>query len=192
MQYLEDRRLPLRISFWIPRLRELLKGAKKEMIKRLIEEHAPKLEVPEGLNAEAILWAVYGCEHYVPKYNVPRFEPAYAPGGLYYRNSDLVKEKYRLWGRDAACSYSNFQILFITACELGYDGPPLPLDKDALALLYVVRYINIRIFDKPGRETVEQVGDAYNSGTHLDRIKPERYMKRFRRFYDKSIARQNA
>jgi len=66
------------------------------------------------------------------------------------------------------------------------------LDRDSLAIPYVVKYINQRIFAKPGRETVEQVADGYNSGTHLDRLKPEKYMARFRRFYDQAIERQNA
>lgn len=161
------------------------------MIARLIKEHAPNLETPEGLDSEAVLWAVYGCEHYTKKYNMPRFEPAYAPGGIYYRNNDLVREKYDRWGRTAACSYSNFQILYVTACELGYDGPPIPLDRDSVALPFVTKYINVRIF-KRGATEVEQVGDAYNSGTHLDRLKPEKYMARFRRFYDKAIVRKNA
>ena len=162
------------------------------MIARIIKEHAPYLEAPEGLNKEAILWAVYGCEHYTKKFFFPRFEPAYAPGGLYYKNSEMVREQYAKWGRTAACSYSNFQILYITAVELGYTGPPLGLDRDSLAIPYVVKYINQRIFAKPGRETVEQVADGYNSGTHLDRLKPEKYMARFRRFYDQAIERQNA
>ncbi len=171
-------------------LLELIRGG--DMIARIIKEHAPYLEAPEALNKEALLWSVYGCEHYTKRYFEPRFEPAYAPGGLYYKNSGEVQDEYDKWGRSAACSYSNFQILYITATELGFEGPPLGLDRDSLAIPFVIRYINHRIFAKPGHESVEQVADGYNSGTHLDRLKPIKYMERFRRYYDKAIARQNA
>jgi len=171
-------------------LHELIRG--EDMIARIIKEHAPYLEAPEALNPEAILWAVYGCEHYTKRYYAPRYEPAYAPEGLYYRNSRVVREEYEKWGKSAACSYSNFQILYITATELGYTGPPLGLDRDSMAIPFVIKYINERIFAKPGHETVEQVADGYNSGTHLDRLKPLAYMARFRRYYDKAIRKQNA
>jgi hypothetical protein len=171
-------------------LLELIRG--EDMIARIIKEHAPYLEAPPQLNKEALLWAVYGCEHYTKKYFEPRFEPAYAPGGIYFRNSGAVREEHEKWGRSASCSYSNFQILYITATELGYSGPPLGLDRDSLAIPFVIKYINERIFTKPGSETVEQVADGYNSGTHLDRLKPIKYMARFRRYYDKSIRKQNA
>lgn len=170
-------------------LLNLIRG--EDMIARIIKEHAPYLETPEALNSEAILWAVYGCEHYTKRYYAPRFEPAYAPGGLYYRNSKEVRDAYEKWGKSAACSYSNFQILYITATELGYEGPPLGLDRDSLAIPFVIKYINERIFAR-GAKTVEQVADGYNSGTHLDRLKPIKYMARFRRYYDKAIVRQNA
>lgn len=169
-------------------LTSLIRG--DDMIARVIKEHAPYLEMPPGLNAEAILWAVYGCEHYTKKYYFPRYESAYAPGGLYYRNAEAVREAWEKWGRTAACSYSNFQILYITATEFGYTGPPLGLDRDSIAIPFVVKYINERIFAKPGHESVEQVADGYNSGTHLDRLKPLAYMARFRRYYDKAIRRQ--
>ena len=171
-------------------LTKIIRG--EDMITRVIQEHAPYLETPKGLNKEAVLWAVYGCEHYTKRYYFPRYEPAYAPEGLYYRNSREVRDAYDRWGKSAACSYSNFQILYITATELGYSGPPLGLDRDSIAIPFVIKYINERIFAKPRHETVEQVADGYNSGTHLDRLKPLKYMERFRRYYDKAIARQNA
>lgn len=153
------------------------------MIKRLIHEHSQSLPVPSTLDAEALLWAIYRCEKYDKHNKVPRFEKAFAKGGSYYEASELIRELCKTWGTFASCSYSNFQILFVTACELGYLGPPLALDHDSVALPYVIRYIHKRVL-QTGATTVEEVADAYNSGTHLDANVPIRYIKRFRKFYD--------
>ena len=149
------------------------------MISRLIREHAPLIKAPEELNPEALLWALYWCEKYTAGNRVPRFEAAYAPGGRYFR---FMKHLYDMWGEDACCSYSNFQILYPVAVELGYTGPPLALDHDSISLPYVVRYLNLRVFGR-GASTIEDVADAYNSGSHKDANKPEEYIKRFVRRY---------
>jgi hypothetical protein len=151
------------------------------MIRKLINEHATALEPPEGIDAEALLWAIYRSEKYDKHNRVPRYEPAFAPAGTYYASH--VKELYELWGVFAACSYSNFQILFVTAAELGYKGPPLALDHDSVALPWVVRYLQERVLET-GAKTVEEIADAYNSGTHLDGNVPTAYIKRFRHYYD--------
>jgi len=156
------------------------------MIKGLIEEWAQHLKTPESLEPKCLLWALYFCEKYNSQNRVPRFEKAYAPGGYYYERSLEVRKEYNTWGRDAACSYSNFQILYNTARELGYDGPPLPLDRDSIALPYVVWYLNIRIFKK-GATTPGEVADAYNSGSYQDANKPEAYIKKFIRNYNKCL-----
>jgi len=140
------------------------------------------LRVPEGMDPCAVLFAVYDCEKYTPSNKVPRFEAAYAPDGIYFKNSELVRMEYAKWQAWAACSYSNFQILYIVAVELGYDGPPLALDRDSVAIPYVVRYLNERVFDR-GATTIEQVADAYNSGSFKDTIKPEHYIAKFKRQY---------
>ena len=153
------------------------------MIKRLIDEYAPLLETPEGICAPAILWAIYECERYPKHQRFPRFERAYAPGGYYYETSPLVRKLYKKWGAWTACSYSDFQILFVTAVELGYEGPPLPLDCNSVAIPYVVKYVNHRIFER-GATTPEEVADAYNSGNHTDPNVPHKYIRKFRRSYD--------
>lgn len=153
------------------------------MIKRLIEEYSPLVKAPNDLCACSILWAIYDCERYSKGNRVPRFEPAYALAGVYFKTSKHVREAYAKWGYWAACSYSNFQIMFITAQELGYTGPPLALDHDSVAIPYVTRYLNKRVFDK-GASTVEEVADAYNSGTYLDSNVPEKYIRKFVKQYD--------
>jgi len=158
-------------------------------IAQLIVKHASALRpMPDTLNAEALLWAVYHCEKYTTAYPNPRFEPSYAPGGYYHDTAQHVRDAYAEYGRDAACSYSNFQILYIVATELGYVGPPRALDKDSFALPFVIKYINRRVLAR-GADTPEEVADAYNSGSYTDSHKPEGYMKRFRYFYDQAIQR---
>jgi len=156
------------------------------MIKQLIETHASELHVPEDLDAEAILWAVYYCERYTKENRAPRFETAYAPGGYYYTISPMVRREFDVWGAWAACSYSNFQILYIIATELGYVGPPLGLDRDAIAIPYVIRLLNKRILDK-GAKTPEEVADAYNSGSFRDDIKPWTYTRKFKKMYLRAL-----
>jgi len=156
------------------------------MIKQLIETWAPHLHAPKELSPQCILWALYHCEKYNSRNRVPRFEKAYAPGGHYYNASEEVVCEYVKWGDSAACSYSNFQILYITAHELGYDGPPLALDRDSVALPYVTLLLNIRILKK-GAKTPEEIADAYNSGSFRDSNKPEAYMAKFRRRYDQCL-----
>lgn len=159
------------------------------MIKQLIEQFAPQLKpLPPSLNAQAILWAIYHSERYTSSNPSPRFEKAYAPGGIYYDTAQHVRDAYEEYGRDAACSYSNFQIMYIAAVELGYSGPPRALDKDSFALPYVVKYINRRVLER-GADTPEEVADAYNSGSYTDSHKPEGYMRRFRTFYDQALRR---
>jgi len=140
------------------------------------------------MDPEAVLWAVYHCERYDKHNRVPRFEKAFAPGGFYYKSDPNVRLLHARWGDYAACSFSNFQILFVTACELGFDGPPLALDHDSVALPWVVKYLNVRGFDK-GVKSVEAIADAYNSGTHLDDDVPQRYVRKFVRMYDKNLTR---
>lgn len=156
------------------------------MIKQLIEEYAPLLKTPRDIDSNAVLWAVYRSEKYNKHNLAPRMEPAYAEGGRYYERSERVRELHTLWGNWAACSFSNFQILFIVADELGYTGPPLALDKDSVAIPYVVRYLNRRVFQRKAK-TIEQIADAYNSGTHLDDNVPQRYINKFKRYYFEAL-----
>jgi hypothetical protein len=158
------------------------------MIASLVKKHAVDVACPPLLNAEALLWAIYYCEKYNAHNREPRFEAAYAPGGWFYEHSPAVRTQYDKWGRYAACSYSNFQMLFIVATELGYGGPPLALDKDSVCLPYVVDYLNRRVFAY-GATKPEQVADAYNSGSFKDAYVPTEYVAKFMRFYEREDAR---
>lgn len=157
------------------------------MIVKLVKQHAPTLEpMPPTIDGEASLWGIYHCEKYDQYNTEPRFEAAYAPGGYYYEHSIEVRARWTQWGRDSACSYSNFQILYNTACELGYIGPPKALDKDGLALPYVCLYIRRRIIDR-GATKPEQIADAYNSGSFSDQHIPGAYIRKFMKYYERAL-----
>ena len=131
----------------------------------LIEEAAPSLEpMPPSIEGAATLWGLFNCERYSEANPFPRFEPAYAPGGYFYEHSPDVQARWAEYDRASACSYSNWQILFNTACELGYTGDPYALDDDKTALPFVVAYIKRRAIGA-GATMPEQVARAYNSGS---------------------------
>jgi len=160
------------------------------MIEKLIKQYAPSIEhLPSTLDAEAILWGLYHCEKYDEYNKDPRFEKSYAPAGYYFEHSEEVRNNWFIWGREAACSFSNFQILFATAKELGYAGPPAALDSDAVSLPFVCKYVHRRIIDK-GATLPEQVADAYNSGSFQDAIVPADYIKKFIKYYERALRKK--
>jgi len=106
--------------------------------------------------------------------NVPRYEPAYGPGGIYFK-ANHVKNLYEKYGKDACCSYSSFQIMFITAFELGYRESPKALANDSIAIHWAIKYIQNRIL-KFNPLNLEQIFDAYNSGNFKDKNIPKEYI----------------
>ena len=159
------------------------------MIRKLIAYHATRLKgLPPSLDAEALLWAFYHSERYSIYRKEPRFDPAFAPEGLYYRLSKQVRDEYQKWGKAACCCYSNFQMPYLTAVELGYNGPPLALDRDRISLPFVILHLTKRIRSRAA-QTPEEVADAYNSLSYRSFPQPYRYLKRFRHFYDRALKR---
>ena len=115
-------------------------------------------------------------------YNLPKHERAFDLGGKYENLS-----RWKRWGAWAACSYSSFQIMYPVACEVGYDEdpwdrPPSDLWDDHVAIHWVLTYIRERILEQ-GVSTIKDFADAYNSGTHKDRLIPEDYIFKFTKAY---------
>lgn len=140
-------------------------------LNRIIETHglvlskkAPWMYGDVCLAALATIESSYGI------HNIPRYEKAYDRGGIYY-NAQLGMK----YGAAAACSYSSWQIMYPTAVELGFTGAPTELNNDCVAIYFVMEYIQKRILDK-GCERLQDLFDAYNSGTFRDRIIPEEYI----------------
>lgn len=127
----------------------------------------------------AVLVAIATVESSFGSNNISRYEKAYSPSGAYY-NPDQ-KERHLKWGADACCSYSSFQIMYPTACELGFDSSPYDrnpqiLSCDEVAIFYVIEYIKNRCIAK-GADTLEKLFDSYNSGTWRDNNIPINYMR---------------
>lgn len=155
----------------------------QDQCRKAIQQYGGLLDCADlGLNPYLLLGAIAYCESSLGIDNKPRFEKAYAPGGHYYRISLPVQDSYKQFGKDAACSYSSFQILYITAYEMGYRGTPRELADDMVAIQYVIRFLNRRII-RGGASDLEDIADAYNSGTFRDDNVPTAYIEKFTRAY---------
>jgi len=124
-----------------------------------------------------VLYALFLNERYNAQNPVPRLEPSYCPGGRYY--SDRL---WKLYGEDSAKSYSNWQLMFATAHELGYRGMPHELDDDTVAVRWVVELLNRRVIRKARSNdqvvTLEELCDGYNTGNPIDGYRNSEYVRR--------------
>lgn len=148
-------------------------------LREIIVSHAPMLQPKVSwADAASLLAAIAEVESSFGLYNLPKHEKIFDYGGKYF-NRDLWED----WGAWAACSYSSFQIMFPVACELGFRGSPEDLWNDDVAILWVLELIDRRILSK-GAKTIEQFGDAYNSGSFTDSIVPMDYISKFVKAYN--------
>ncbi len=154
-------------------------------IDQVCEELAPKLQFSFGLDKVSILMALSGVESSFGTNNRPRFEPAYAPNGHYYKRSEKLRALVEKYGEDASCSWGPWQILACVADELGYEGDPKNLSDARVSGPYCVMLLN-RIFNS-GAQTMEQVLDAYNTGSFRSGEFPKEYVSRFWAMYGRII-----
>lgn len=123
-------------------------------------------------------------------------EKAYLPGGALHRRH--VVSLYEMYGDLACRSWGWAQTMYPTAYELGFTGHPWELTHADTGAHYLVEYLNRRALSEwpkaprpelvaPAR-TVEEVGDAYNSGTHRDANTVPEYRERIRYGYDQAAA----
>jgi len=155
----------------------------KKRLEALIECNAQYITTPKfPCDKVSILKTIAVCESSFGVMNHSRFEPAYFTGGFYYEKSEVVRDLVEKFGKSAACSYSSFQILFVTACELGFHGTPEELGNDDIAIFWVMKFINKRIIHK-NPEKIEDIFDAYNSGSFRDKNVPLGYVSKAMYFY---------
>jgi hypothetical protein len=141
-------------------------------IKGITHEGEP---VPGG----SILLTISGLESTFGQRRLfAKLEAGYAPGGHYYQNSMDVRKLWNTYGAMAACSYGTFQLMFVTARELGFLGPPIDLQKDEIAAYWSAQLITRRIIKAQGATTLAQVLDGYNSGSSRDANVPEAYINK--------------
>ena len=124
-----------------------------------------------------LLWAIAGNEStFGKRREFVKYEPAFLPGGDYYKNSPTLQKLYYQYGVLAGSSYGSWQIMYPTACEVGFSGPPIALQDDAVAIQFVVNLINKRFIGHEGAKTLSDVLDAYNSGSFRDTNVPQKYV----------------
>ena len=147
------------------------------------------------LDGTALLASIAFVESSGGKNNYPNFEPYWAPEGKVFTiegklqrsrhplSNKLVVERFNEYGMASACSFSSWQILYHTAADLGFKKAPWLLWEDAIAILWVIKRLNVLVGH--GAETIEHFADAWNSGSFRDRIIPKEYIEKVSDVYTK-------
>lgn len=144
---------------------------------------AKMIDAPPGVNPEALLWAIGWAESTCGRNNVPRHEGAYHRGGAYF-NHVLDRE----FGCAAHCSYGPWQIMFENVWSISKkEITPEEMNDTLTALVVSVEWLNQRVIGR-GADTVAKIADAWNSGTHRDRIIPVEYIDKVAKKYSERIA----
>jgi hypothetical protein len=112
-----------------------------------------------------------------------RMEAAFAPGGKYYKINEPLRALYSRYGCLAASSFGTFQVMFITATELGFTGKPWELQDDNVCAEWATKLITKRFIRGHGAKTLRDILDAYNSGAHADKYIPTIYIERGFKIY---------
>lgn len=119
-----------------------------------------------------MLWALAAVEStYGRDRQHRRVEPSYMPGGEEYRRSPQIRSLWARWGEEGASSYGAWQMMYATALDLGFAGPPEGLIPDEVLAPLVVAYVH-----RSGALVLADVADAYNSGNYRDVFRPLEYM----------------
>lgn len=161
----------------------------KDQIWGICKNHAPDLQATFITEKAAFLFALAGKETCHGIQNVPRYEPAFGPGGLYYQRFKLLKELYRQFGAMASCSWGPWQILAVVAIEnQHFSGHPAELQSGFISAPYVVGYLNYLI--RNGADTIEKLFATYNAGIGClknQSLWPKRYVLDALMFYDAAL-----
>ena len=154
----------------------------------LIDEHADSLIDNGILDRRILLHAIAEVESgHGDHWAASRHEPSYCYGSILYKgpNGMDLREQSQQWGCLAHSSFGSFQIMFISAFEMGFRGDPIALRNDFVGIPHVISLINRRILGKYTRIGVERFADAYNSGRPDDDRIPADYIKDFVAAYTK-------
>lgn len=146
------------------------------------------------VNAPALLSAICDNESSFGADCNPRLEASYLRGSVRkYLGIDssgapgrwYSPDSWAAWGINSACSHGPTQIMGAVLWDLGYREHPDNLYRDpVVAIIWTIRYLTARA---AGATTVEQMGDAYNSGSFRDRFQPVGYMHSLRINYDRWV-----
>ena len=156
----------------------------KPALEEIVKSLCSNLIIPQGEDKFAFLWAMCGMETSYGIKNRMRYEGAYAPGGRYYFNSEKQRELYKTWGVPACCSHGVTQIMYITAIEFGYNGPPYDLIDARVSLPITIKILNEAL--KAGAFSIEDKAARWNGGIgSIKRRSPEvqKYVDNFKLLY---------
>lgn len=111
-----------------------------------------------GIDSTQLLWAIAGVESSFGINCTPRHESAFDTGGVY--DNAIMAPLLLRFGRDAACSYGPWQIMFVNA-PTGF----LPTDFDDLrhCTIASIAFLNklLRTF-RP--KDLAEIGNCWNGG----------------------------
>lgn len=131
----------------------------------------------EPVNGGRLLLTISGLEStFGKRREFVRNEPGYSPGGNYYSKSLSVRQAFQHWGCLAASSFGSFQLMYITATEMGFDGHPIDLQGDRVCGYWATQLIIKRFIGRLGAKTLTDILDCYNSGSHRDHFIPALYV----------------
>lgn len=124
-----------------------------------IQKAAPRIQVHS--KDVRLLWALNRQE----ASGKARIQSRYEPG--FYRRYIKGNQKYshletRYGGRAVASSYGPWQIMYLTAYEMGYRGKPEELSRAEISLPYVLKYLEFLRKKLKGNE--RSIISAYNAG----------------------------
>jgi hypothetical protein len=160
----------------------------------LIDEHHQELLQSSGLDTRCLLHAIAQVETtHGARRLASKHEKGYCYGSTLYTgpNGAALREQSHTYGCLAHSSFGSFQIMFITAYEMGFRGDPVDLRDDTVCLPFVIEMINRRILGRYQRVTLTAFADAYNSGNPNDLNVPEDYIDDFQTAYAKWYAALN-
>lgn len=129
----------------------------------------------EFANETNLLRAIADIESTYGVNSNPRHEPAYCRGGKYF--DGLLTQ---LYGCAAHCSYGPWQVMYPTACELGFIGTPEEMANPETNCLYAVRYLNARAAKAT---SIEQIARSYNGGSINSTAVPQSYIDKLTAAY---------
>jgi len=165
---------------------------------KVIARHEADLQTPSVLDRTRFLAALATVESSGGRNWQPNFEAGFWEGGLYWNVAlAAYRDRWRKaadpemaeWcGKAIACSWGPWQLLYVTAAELGYEGPPWGLSDADVCLKWVVALINKRLVPRlqaplTDLGAVGMLADGYNSGTFLDTHVPFAYVQKVRAAY---------
>lgn len=161
----------------------------RDQLWSLCKQHGQDIQAKYIDEKAAFLFALCGQETSHGSFNIPRYEPAFGPGGLYYQKSKLLKELYRRYGAMVSCSWGPWQILAIVAIEnQQFSGHPAELHNGFISAAFVVGYLNF--LTRSGADTIEKLAASYNAGLGSlknEKLWPKRYVQEFLQCYDAAL-----